>query len=79
MTTTTPLQILQGILHTEDESKQNDRRIGPIKCKKIEITLCILSYDNSLKLGLNKIKSRKRTNNWGMNNTLLNDSGLQKK
>jgi hypothetical protein len=32
MTTTTPLQkILQGILHTEDENKQNHKVMGSIK------------------------------------------------
>jgi hypothetical protein len=32
MTTMQPLQkILQGILHTEDESKQNHKRTGSIK------------------------------------------------
>jgi hypothetical protein len=32
ITTKSPLQkILQGILHTEDESKQNDERMGSIK------------------------------------------------
>jgi hypothetical protein len=32
MTTKLPLQnILQGILHTEDESKQNQERMGSIK------------------------------------------------
>jgi hypothetical protein len=32
MTTNPPLQkILQGILHTEDESKQNHKRTGSVK------------------------------------------------
>jgi hypothetical protein len=32
MTTKPPLQkILQGIMHTEDESKQNHKRMGNIK------------------------------------------------
>jgi hypothetical protein len=35
MTTKPPLQkILQGILHTEDESKQNHERTGSIKPQK---------------------------------------------
>jgi hypothetical protein len=35
MTTKPPLQkILQGILHTEDESKQNHKKIGNIKLQK---------------------------------------------
>jgi hypothetical protein len=35
MTTKPPLQkILQGILHTEDENKQNHKRIGNIKSKE---------------------------------------------
>jgi hypothetical protein len=44
------------------------------KNKKIEITPCILSDHNALKLELNnKINSRKHANNWKLNNTLLND------
>jgi hypothetical protein len=44
------------------------------KYKKIEITPCILSYHNALKLELNnKNNSRKYINNWRLNNTLLND------
>jgi hypothetical protein len=40
---------------------------------RIEITSCILSDQNSLKLELNNKKnSRKYTNNWRLNNTLLN-------
>jgi hypothetical protein len=39
--------------------------------KKIEITPCILSDYNALKLELNN--SRKHTNNWRLNNTLLNN------
>jgi hypothetical protein len=35
MTTKPPLQkILQGILHTEDESKQNDEKMGSIKLQE---------------------------------------------
>jgi hypothetical protein len=35
MTTKPPLQkILQGILHTEDESKQNHKRMGSIKTQE---------------------------------------------
>jgi hypothetical protein len=42
------------------------------KYKKIEIILCILSDHNALKLELNnKNNSRKYTNNWKLNNTLL--------
>jgi hypothetical protein len=40
------------------------------KYKKIEITPCILSDHNVFKLELN---SRSHTNNWRLNNTLLND------
>jgi hypothetical protein len=44
------------------------------KYKKIEITLCILSDHNALKVELNnKNNSRKYTNNWRLNNTLLNN------
>jgi hypothetical protein len=39
-------------------------------CEKIEITPCILSDHNALKLELNnKHSSRKSTNNWKLNNT----------
>jgi hypothetical protein len=42
--------------------------------KRIEIIPCILSDHNALKLELNnKYNSRKYTNNWKLNNTLLND------
>jgi hypothetical protein len=44
------------------------------KHKKIEIIPCILSDHNALKLELNKKNnSKKHTNNWKLNNTLLND------
>jgi exonuclease III len=44
------------------------------KYKKIEVTSCILSYHNALKLKLNnKNNSKKYTNNWRLNNKLLND------
>jgi exonuclease III len=44
------------------------------KYKKTEITLCILSDHNAIKLELNnKNNSRKYANNWRLNNTLLND------
>jgi hypothetical protein len=44
------------------------------KYKKIEITPCILSEHNALKLELNnKNNSRKHTNNWRLNNTLFNN------
>jgi hypothetical protein len=44
------------------------------KYKKIEITPCILSDHNALKLELNnKSNSRKHANSWKLNNTLLND------
>jgi hypothetical protein len=47
------------------------------KYKKIEITPCILSNHNVLKLELNnKNNSRKDANNWRLNNTLLNDQGI---
>jgi hypothetical protein len=42
--------------------------------KKIEITPCILSSHNALKVELNnKNNSTKYTKNWKMNNTLLNN------
>jgi hypothetical protein len=44
------------------------------KYKKKEIIPCILSDHSTLKLELNnKNNSRKRANNWKLNNTLLND------
>jgi hypothetical protein len=45
--------------------------------KKTEVTPCILSDHNVLKLKLNnKNNSRKFANNWRLNNTLLNDQGV---
>jgi intergrase/recombinase len=44
------------------------------KYKKIEITPCILSYHNALKLEFNnKNNSKKYANNWRLNNTFLNN------
>jgi hypothetical protein len=44
------------------------------KYKKIEIIPCFLSDHNAIKLELNnKNNSRKYTNNWKHNNTLLSD------
>jgi hypothetical protein len=44
------------------------------KYKKIELTCCILSDHNAIKLELNnKNNSRKYANNWRLNNTLLNN------
>jgi hypothetical protein len=44
------------------------------KYKKTEITPCILSDQNSLKLDFNNTnKSRKHANYWRLNNTLLKD------
>jgi hypothetical protein len=44
------------------------------KYKKTEITPCILSDHNAIKLELNnKSSSRKHSNNWRLNNSLLND------
>jgi hypothetical protein len=49
-------------------------KAGLSKYKKIEITPCILSDHNALKLELNKkSNSRKHINSWRLNNTLLND------
>jgi hypothetical protein len=39
--------------------------------KKIEITPCILSDHNAIKLELNNKSNRKYSNNWSLNNTLL--------
>jgi hypothetical protein len=47
------------------------------KYKKIEIILCILSDHNALKLEINnKNNSKKQSNNWKLNNTLLTDQGV---
>jgi hypothetical protein len=44
------------------------------KYKRIEITPCILPDHNAIKLELNNnSNSRKSTNNWRLNNILLND------
>jgi hypothetical protein len=44
------------------------------KYKKVEIIPCIISDHNAQKLELNnKNNSRKHSNNWKLNNTLLND------
>jgi exonuclease III len=46
------------------------------KYKKIEIILCILSDHNALKLETNnKNSSKKRANNWKLNNTLTMTNG----
>jgi hypothetical protein len=47
------------------------------KYNKIEIIPCTLSDHNALKRELNnKINSKKHTNHWKMNNTLLNDQWI---
>jgi hypothetical protein len=47
------------------------------KCKKIEISPCILFDHQTIKLELNnKGSSRKYANNWRLNNTLLNDQWI---
>jgi hypothetical protein len=47
------------------------------KYKKIEITLCILSDHNALKLEINhKNISKKHASNWKLNNTLVNDEWI---
>jgi exonuclease III len=43
------------------------------KYMKTEITPCILSDHNAIKLELNSKNNRKNTNIWRMNNRLLND------
>jgi hypothetical protein len=49
-------------------------KVNLSKYKKIEIIPCILSDHNALKLEINnKNSSKKHTNNWKLNNTLLND------
>jgi hypothetical protein len=50
---------------------------GAIHQKKIEITPCILSDQNAIKLELNnKSRSRKYMNNWRLKNTLLNNQWI---
>jgi exonuclease III len=47
--------------------------------KKTEITPCLLSDHNALKLELNnENNSRKYANNWRLNNTLLNNQGVRR-
>jgi hypothetical protein len=46
------------------------QRISLNKCKKIEITSCILSDHYLIKLEINK-KIRKYSNTWRLNNTVL--------
>jgi hypothetical protein len=49
------------------------------KCKITEITLCILADHNARKLEFNnKRNSRKRSNTWRLNNTLLHDQWVIK-
>jgi hypothetical protein len=44
------------------------------KSKKLEMTSCILSDQNTIKLNFNnKRNNRKYSNNWRLNNTLLYD------
>jgi hypothetical protein len=44
------------------------------KFKKTEISLCVISGHNGIKLELNdKENYRKYSNTWSLNNTLLND------
>jgi hypothetical protein len=47
-------------------------KVSLSKYKKIEIIPCILSNHNALKLELNNKKTVENTNNWKLNNTLLN-------
>jgi hypothetical protein len=50
------------------------------KYKKTELTLCILSDHNAIKLELkNRSSSRKYANNWKLNNTLFNDQRVIEK
>jgi hypothetical protein len=47
------------------------------KYKKTEITICILSDSNTIKLEFNnKRNSRKHSNIWRLNNTLLSDEKI---
>jgi hypothetical protein len=51
-----------------------EQKASLIKYKKAEITPYILSEHNALKLELNnKNNSRKYSNNWRLNNSLLNE------
>jgi hypothetical protein len=45
------------------------------KYKKIEIPSCILSDHNTIKLTQQKTSSRKYSNNWRLNNTMLSVRG----
>ena len=45
--------------------------------KKIEITPCILSDQNWLKLDVNRRNSQKLTNSWKLNNSLMNEKWVK--
>jgi hypothetical protein len=61
---------LQGMFSKIDQISGHKPRLN--KYKKIEITCCILSDHNAIKLELsNKRNSRKCSDNWRMNNTLI--------
>jgi hypothetical protein len=47
-------------------------KANPNKCKEIEITPCILSDHNTIKLVFNN-KGNSRKYSWRLNNTLLHD------
>jgi hypothetical protein len=53
-------------------------KASPSKYKKIEVTPCILSYQNALKQELDsKNNSRKYVNNWRLNNKLFNNQWVK--
>lgn len=48
------------------------------KCKRIEITQCLLSDQNGISVETNKGKiNRKSINKWSLNNILLNNTGIK--
>jgi TRAP-type mannitol/chloroaromatic compound transport system permease small subunit len=50
------------------------RKASLNKYKKIEITFCIMSAYNAIKVKLNnKSSNRKYSKNWNLNNTLFNN------
>jgi hypothetical protein len=57
---------------------RKDHILGHNKYKKIELTPCILSDHNAIKLELNnKSSSKSYANNWRLNNTLFNDQWVK--
>jgi hypothetical protein len=71
--------IIHILLSSPWKFHQNRHEASLSKCKEVEITPCILSDHNEIKIELkSKRNSRKYSNTWGLNNTLLNDQWVIK-